>query len=158
MLKHGALPKGKSILHSCDNPPCVRWKHLFPGTAKDNAVDRNAKGRMRYQEGGDHWTQRSPEKVARGKRSGRHTHPERTARGERHGMARLRTQDVLRIRKLYSTAAYSYRALARMFDVSESTIGMLMTGHNWAFSSNSERQTIEMVRHKRLGMNQFTGK
>lgn len=33
------------ICHRCDNPACVNPDHLFVGTAKDNAKDREAKGR-----------------------------------------------------------------------------------------------------------------
>ena len=32
--------------HSCDNPSCVNPKHVFPGTASDNAKDAYAKGRL----------------------------------------------------------------------------------------------------------------
>ena len=42
---HGEIPKGKWVLHRCDNPPCVNPDHLFLGTAKDNAQDALAKGR-----------------------------------------------------------------------------------------------------------------
>lgn len=33
--------------HTCDTPPCVNWLRLWPGTAKDNALDMLAKGRQR---------------------------------------------------------------------------------------------------------------
>ena len=33
----------KSILHHCDNPPCIEPKHLFIGTQKINAMDRARK-------------------------------------------------------------------------------------------------------------------
>jgi hypothetical protein len=36
------------VLHRCDTPACVNPDHLFLGTAKDNALDREAKGRGRW--------------------------------------------------------------------------------------------------------------
>lgn len=38
----------KCVLHSCDNPQCVNPKHLREGTAKDNAEDREKRGRGRF--------------------------------------------------------------------------------------------------------------
>lgn len=40
------IPKGKRILHRCDNPPCVRWSHLFSGTALQNSRDAVLKNRI----------------------------------------------------------------------------------------------------------------
>ena len=39
------LPRHVQVLHTCDNPACVNFDHLFEGTAKDNAQDCIAKGR-----------------------------------------------------------------------------------------------------------------
>ena len=44
-LAFGDIPEGKQVCHSCDNPPCCNPKHLFLGTAKQNAEDRQSKGR-----------------------------------------------------------------------------------------------------------------
>ncbi|MGH9388833.1 MAG: HNH endonuclease [Vicinamibacteria bacterium] len=38
-------PLGLDVLHSCDNPLCVRPDHLFIGTASDNMMDCLRKGR-----------------------------------------------------------------------------------------------------------------
>jgi len=42
---YGPIPQGLSVLHHCDNPPCVRPDHLWLGTAKDNQADAVAKRR-----------------------------------------------------------------------------------------------------------------
>lgn len=41
----GTSAKGKNVLHSCDNPPCVNPDHLRLGTQKDNAEDMVTRGR-----------------------------------------------------------------------------------------------------------------
>jgi len=46
-LAGGTIPKGLFVLHHCDNPGCVRPKHLFVGTLADNNADMDRKGRGR---------------------------------------------------------------------------------------------------------------
>jgi hypothetical protein len=41
----GPVAAGLSVLHRCDNPPCVNPAHLFLGTKRDNTLDALAKGR-----------------------------------------------------------------------------------------------------------------
>lgn len=44
-LANGPIPKGRLILHRCDNPPCVNPNHLFDGSQADNMHDMSNKGR-----------------------------------------------------------------------------------------------------------------
>lgn len=43
----GPIPHGKWVLHTCDNPRCVRPSHLWLGTAADNSADRDEKQRTK---------------------------------------------------------------------------------------------------------------
>lgn len=45
-LGSGKYPTGKQVLHTCDNPGCVKMDHLFLGTLKENMADRNEKHRQ----------------------------------------------------------------------------------------------------------------
>lgn len=45
-LEHGEIPEGMSVLHRCDNPPCVRGSHLFLGDHQANMDDQARKARQ----------------------------------------------------------------------------------------------------------------
>ena|SRR5882762_6583647 len=45
MVYNGPIPKDMNVLHTCDNPPCIKPLHLFLGTQYDNMQDMIAKGR-----------------------------------------------------------------------------------------------------------------
>lgn len=47
----GPIPKGMLVCHSCDNPRCGNPGHLWLGTDRDNARDRESKGRGRQPAG-----------------------------------------------------------------------------------------------------------
>lgn len=59
----GKIPKGKIIMHTCDNPPCVNPLHLKVGTRGENNRDTSRKHRHNY--GLMHWNGKlSREQVA----------------------------------------------------------------------------------------------
>jgi hypothetical protein len=43
---YGSVPPGLEVLHSCDEPACVRPDHLFLGTQRANMIDAGRKGRL----------------------------------------------------------------------------------------------------------------
>jgi len=42
------IPKGKLVLHTCDERTCINPAHLFIGTHKDNMHDMKKKGRQTF--------------------------------------------------------------------------------------------------------------
>lgn len=43
----GPIPRGMYVCHHCDNPRCINPAHLFVGTAADNHLDCETKGRAK---------------------------------------------------------------------------------------------------------------
>lgn len=76
MLEFGMPPSKFQVLHTCDNPPCVRPDHLFLGTNADNIRDMVAKGRQ-----------------ALGDKNGKRTHPEKIQWGDDHWKRRAKNPE-----------------------------------------------------------------
>jgi hypothetical protein len=113
VMAYGYDPRGKKLLHSCDNTLCVNPRHLIVGSQGDNVDDMLVKNRHAY-----------------GNRNGARRHPERVARGERSGAAKLCDADVQRIRELRA-GGMSVTELASRWGVDKSTISRLTTGKQW---------------------------
>jgi hypothetical protein len=121
-LERGPIPEGLCVLHRCDNRRCVRPGHLFLGTKAENTADMVAKGRQ-----------------ARGDRHFARANPERLnpVRGERQWNARLNDTAVVEIRSRLRSGQ-TQQSVATRFGVSQSTIGRVARGVNWAHVRPSE--------------------
>ena len=96
------------VCHKCHNPSCVNPNHLYEGTAQDNVNDMLCAGRDNY------------------------TGPNSWPIGEDRVQAKLKRYAIDRIRSLYRTGNYSYRKLARMFDISAVQIGNIVKYKHWS--------------------------
>lgn len=102
-LFRGPIPEGLHVLHRCDVPCCVNPDHLFLGSPKDNADDREAKRRgsappIRY--------------------------------GEAHHRAKLTVTDVQEIKRRRANGE-TIRQLAKAFSVGSSAIYAIIIGKTW---------------------------
>lgn len=95
------VPRDVEILHSCDEPACVRPDHLSPGTHAENMADCARKRRIRC----------NPH------------------RGEANYAAKLTPEKAQQIRDAWP--ASSMRALAARFGVSLATIQRVTSNRAW---------------------------
>jgi hypothetical protein len=114
-IHHGEIPDGMFVLHRCDNPCCVNPSHLYVGTKKDNAQDRERRGRSNH---------------ATGQRHGRYTHPHQT-RGARNGRAKLTEQQVRELLDAYFKQGIRKAELARQYNLSKTSVGRIVSGKLW---------------------------
>ncbi len=90
------------VLHKCDNPSCIRPSHLYQGTHKDNARDRQVRGRNRGAFQPCHL----------------------------HRKARFTQEQVAEIRKQLASGKSAYR-IAKQIGCKESTIRHIQLGKTW---------------------------
>lgn len=102
-IAHGELPGAARVLHTCDNPACVRPDHLFLGTMRDNSQDMLAKGRNKY--------------VA---------HP-----GEANGQAKLTEGQVREMREKYAAGGVTQAQLAKEYEISQALAHFVVTRKAW---------------------------
>ncbi len=105
-LHAGEIPDGMLVLHKCDNRSCIRKKHLFLGTYKDNMLDMMAKGRCRS----------GPRDSAR--------------KGEECHLSKLDAERVKRIRGLYDQGVSRF-VIADEFGITASNVFYIGKRKTW---------------------------
>lgn len=106
-FEFGPIPDGMFVCHRCDNRWCVNPWHMFLGSALDNSRDMVRKGR--------------------------HV----PCRGERSGVAKVTSDDVLHIRRLWG-AGMPLRQLGARFGISAREAGAIGRGERWAHISEAQ--------------------
>lgn len=97
----GEIPKDKYVLHTCDNPSCVNPEHLYLGTYKDNAKDRETRQRG--------------------------NHPS----GISHGRNVLLESQIYEIRDAFDTGNYSFRQLGKIYGIDGKSVADIVDRKNW---------------------------
>lgn len=93
---------GKVVRHTCDNPICINPDHLLIGTHADNVRDKVSRGRQARQ------------------------------LGEDHGGSKLKSEQVIEIRKKHASGSISERSLAKEYGVSQKTIWGIVNRKRWS--------------------------
>jgi len=145
-ISFGNTLENMCVLHKCDNPACINPQHLFLGTLKDNAEDREKKGRGNHPSGEDHPLRKDPSKAARGDANGARIYPERMTRGDdswtRKFPERLKRGEDNHKTKLTAVKVAEIRrrqalgegcvALGKCFGVCYTNIRRIVTRETWA--------------------------
>jgi hypothetical protein len=105
IIHKGIIPKGKQVCHSCDNRKCTNPEHLWIGTAKDNAQDREIKGRS-------------------------NNTPPPVKRGSSNGNSSLDESSVVEIKRLLKEGE-SLAEIARKYGVTKTGIYHIKKGNCW---------------------------
>lgn len=101
---NGKIPEAQPrlcVCHKCDNRKCVNPSHLFLGTAKDNAQDRDMKGHGVLPNN----------------------------QGSKHALSKLKEEDVYKILEMCKTA--KDKDVAAAFDIDRRTVGKIRRGVSW---------------------------
>jgi hypothetical protein len=100
-LNNIPLDENCYICHTCDNPPCGNWSHLYKGNAITNNNDTVQRGR--------------------GNR----------VSGEMHHQSKLSWDQVKEARRLFEEEHYSKYSIAKLYRISQSQMQRILTYKKW---------------------------
>jgi hypothetical protein len=122
LLTYKELPDNLFVCHKCDNPPCVNPAHLWLGTPKGNTQDSINKGRNTLVKnrgtGG--------RAVVNGNIPESRLYSSYTNFAKKLNPSKVRT-----IRYLYSTKQYTYKDIAKIYEVTPSAIAGVIRQKTW---------------------------
>lgn len=130
------IPDGMFVCHKNDVTPELydcNPENLWLGTMKDNAADREQKGRGNHEakRGDKNFLRQHPECVLRGDDHPARLRPDRVARGEKSGNAILNWEKVHEIRFLYATGGWRQKMLGARFGVTCHCIKLVVNFKSW---------------------------
>ncbi len=108
-LTFGTIPRGASVCHRCDNPPCCNPGHLFVGENAENVQDKLSKDRQ-----------------AKGSKTAH--------AGECHHSAKLTDAAVREIR-LLAASGRKQKDIAEHFGIRQNTVSRIVSGKSWSHVS-----------------------
>lgn len=119
----GEIPDGLFVLHKCDNPKCVKPRHLFLGTQADNNRDASKKGRAR-------------------------TLPRH---GEDNPGARFTASQVLAMWNAYASGGVTQQKIAEEYGTDQGTVGGIVRGERWVSVTGGPVSSEIRTAYKRRG-------
>jgi hypothetical protein len=125
-LSRGDVPQGLFVVATCGNRLCVNPLHLQLITRSEfyarlaNAAPKGDQQRLR----------KYPEQRRYGKSNPAYTHPESRPKGETHGRARLTTQDVKEIRRLYGQGV-GRQEIAKRYNIAAVYVNSIVARRAW---------------------------
>ncbi len=159
-LHYNENPMQLAVCHKCDNPICCNPYHLFLGTNKENTLDSVKKGRKPIGEKHKmaKLTEEQVSKIKEMYLTGNYHHPDlaklfsiskrqigRILRGEvwayleapdltkvkGYTGKKLKSEQVIKIRELYTNNIESEKSLSEMFGVSTRSISEVLRGNTY---------------------------
>lgn len=102
LLSYPAWKQDTYICHKCDNPQCCNPKHLFAGTAKDNVIDRDNKGRGKVPD----------------------------QKGSNHSRTKLTEANIIDMRKQYAQGV-KQGTLAKQYNIGQYQVSRIVNHKRW---------------------------